>query len=272
MNNIEVTSERQSGGGEQSDLQRLTQLRCRTLNDSRQQCAGGTANLLLGGLSHLPGGVITFTPPQLNAGLGDINTTSANVNGILGGWATISSGAQVVNGIPVATNWATVDASGNIVPYTNHTVYPGSGTIAAIAGPDKNIIFNTSGGPGSSVRVDVDHAPGADAPPTSIRSRSILPTLERREPFGINIGSNTTSFGWASLAVSFLPVFLRSPIRVTNSATERIPGNNPGAQRRAERRHFDRWRRSEHGWRNRFYGGLDQPDRQWLDLLRSRHH
>lgn len=145
--------------------------------------AGGTANVVLGALSHLPGGAVTFTPPKLNAGLGEITTTSTNVNGILGGWATISSGAQVVNGIPVATNFAAVDGSGNMFSYTNFKAYV-SGNIVAIGNAQSNLIFNTSGGVGSSVRVDLDGA----GTTTDLNTL----TINAQPNFGINIGEGNT--------------------------------------------------------------------------------
>jgi fibronectin-binding autotransporter adhesin len=185
--------------------------------------AGGTANLILGNLGHLPGGVVTFTPPTLNAGVGGITTTSTNVNGILGGWATISSGAQVVNSIPVATNYASVNGGGNIVPYTGFLPYA-SGNIATVANAQSNLIFNTSGGFGSSVRVDVDHTPG-NGTVTDINTL----TINAQPNFGINIGSNNTlrlgKFG--AIFLSAVPSTANINYEIGNGTT--ATGSDQGA-------------------------------------------
>jgi autotransporter-associated beta strand protein len=87
---------------------------------------GGTANLLLGALDHDPGGTLTIISPVLTAG-GNVTTTSTNVNGILGGWATLGDGSTVTitgngvaNQIVLGTNFASVDAGGNIVNFTGY--------------------------------------------------------------------------------------------------------------------------------------------------------
>jgi autotransporter-associated beta strand protein len=75
--------------------------------------AGTSGQLLLntGSISGLPGGTVDFTPPGgTQSAANGINTSNANTNGILGGFAT--SGG---------TTWATVNASGDIVPYTSFT-------------------------------------------------------------------------------------------------------------------------------------------------------
>src|SRR6185295_1372526 len=70
-------------------------------------------------------------------GQGKINTTTPNVNGIIGGWATISDGSTPGNRIPSAPqNFASVDASGNIVGYSNYTFY--------VSGLMKNIMWVTN--------------------------------------------------------------------------------------------------------------------------------
>src|SRR4029453_19289837 len=50
----------------------------------------GSATLNLGALMHNAGGVVNFVRPTV----GNINTTTPNTNGIIGGWATVGTGAQ----------------------------------------------------------------------------------------------------------------------------------------------------------------------------------
>ncbi len=73
----------------------------------------------------------------LNGGGGAINLTGsglANTNGILGGWATVGNNA----GFPAIVNdWATLDGSNNVVPYTAYTEVADGGTIAD--GPATNV-------------------------------------------------------------------------------------------------------------------------------------
>ena len=85
--------------------------------------ASGTMNVDLGALDHDVGGTLTIVP----AAAGSLHTSSANVNGILGGWAFISSGASSRN-FYVATNWASVDGSGNIVNFNDYMVYSSAST------------------------------------------------------------------------------------------------------------------------------------------------
>jgi fibronectin-binding autotransporter adhesin len=98
--------------------------------------AGGAANLALGALTHNVGGTVLFLPPAS----GSITTTATNNNGILGGWATIGSGANQ-NGAQLGTNFATVDASGNITNYNGYLNYS-SGLLAGQVGPATNVLFS----------------------------------------------------------------------------------------------------------------------------------
>ncbi len=54
---------------------------------------GGTGVLGLGGITRNAGGTVSFTLPST----GSITTTTANTNGILGGWATVGSSDWAVN-------------------------------------------------------------------------------------------------------------------------------------------------------------------------------
>ena len=111
---------------------------------------GGTVNLGLGALSHSPGGTIAFVTPQTTGG-GHVTTTSANVNGILGGYALISGDANAAttfvdtgHTLITGTNFAAVDGSGNIVNYTGYSNVTASSTVASqIAGSlGANIAIN----------------------------------------------------------------------------------------------------------------------------------
>jgi autotransporter-associated beta strand protein len=141
--------------------------------------AGGGANLLLGGVNHIPGaGVSFFTPAN-----GRINTASPVINGILGGWALIGNPATAaVNGIIPCTNWATVDVNGNIVPATSFFIYA-SGNLAGQVTAQTNLLFGTA--PAGAVMVDVDHS----TPPGSVTDvNSII--LGGTSAYTLTIGSN----------------------------------------------------------------------------------
>jgi fibronectin-binding autotransporter adhesin len=113
----------------------------------RANSAGaGSARITLGALNRDLGGVVNIIPPRVVGGNGDITTTSGIENGIIGGWAMVSDGTVALQGggtgnpIPpaVATNFATVDASGNVIAYTNYTEYAG-GNLGDIAWGTNNI-------------------------------------------------------------------------------------------------------------------------------------
>ena len=124
---------------------------------------GGTVNLALGVLSHSPGGTITFVTPQASGG-GHVTTTSANINGILGGYALIGgdNNAPVIfsdsgHNLITGTNFASVDGSGNIVNYTGYSNVTSSSTVASqIAGSSQpNISINDTAA-ASVVSIDND--------------------------------------------------------------------------------------------------------------------
>ncbi len=112
--------------------------------------AGGTANLSLGALDHDPGGTLTIISPALTGG-GNVTTTSTNVNGILGGWATIGDGSSVTitgNGIPnqiiLGTNFASVDASGNIVNFNGYRALANGELLHNISTAGTNLLISSS--------------------------------------------------------------------------------------------------------------------------------
>jgi autotransporter-associated beta strand protein len=122
--------------------------------------AGGTANLILGQLIPLPGGDVTFVPPTVTGGAGNITTTTTNLNGILGGWAVIGDGSQL-NGMTIGTNWASVDANSNIVNFAGHVVYSTAwGKINGHVTASDNLMIDDagSGGPTATVAFDSDGA------------------------------------------------------------------------------------------------------------------
>ncbi len=77
------------------------------------QSTSGALTIALGALLQNPGGTVDFLSPVGGA----ITTTTANVNGILGGWATTGDNVGANN----TGDWAANDGSGNIVTYTNYT-------------------------------------------------------------------------------------------------------------------------------------------------------
>ncbi len=77
------------------------------------QVGAGAVTLGLGAITQIPGGTVDFT----NTSTGTITTTTANVNGILGGWATVGDSL----GSSTTGDWAANDGNGNVVPYTGYT-------------------------------------------------------------------------------------------------------------------------------------------------------
>ncbi len=95
---------------------------------------GGTANISLGNLTVNPGGTVLFIPPTSGTTTAFTTTASNDASGILGGWATIGNSVTgnltppggfnlSVITIPMGNNYATVNGSGQIVPYIGYTDY-----------------------------------------------------------------------------------------------------------------------------------------------------
>jgi autotransporter-associated beta strand protein len=139
----------------------------------------GSATLNLGALTHNPGGVVNFVRPTI----GNINTTTPNTNGIIGGWATVGTGAQAA-GITVGNEWAAVDGSGNIVPFAGHLNYATGSNIGNVLlyPPGSNVRINN----GSSGDVTVD-TPNAGTT-TDINTLQFSEAAAR----SIRIGTNNT--------------------------------------------------------------------------------
>lgn len=111
---------------------------------------GGTANLDLGALDHDPGGTLTLITPALGGG-GNIITSSTNVNGILGGWATLGDGSavtitgnNVANSIILGTDFASVDPLGHIVNFTGYTPLANGQTIHSISTAAANLLITSA--------------------------------------------------------------------------------------------------------------------------------
>jgi fibronectin-binding autotransporter adhesin len=188
MNGKANTTHSQTFNGTTIDLGE-TQIRANSGN-------GGSANLALGSLTHVIGGVVNVITPALIGGTGNITTTASNVNGIIAGWAMVSDGTVSLQGgttgnpIPpaVATNFASVDATGNIVAYTNYTAYNDAiGSVGSIMFGTNNVLIG-SDVTSDTLRVDADHDPG---PGTTFEVNTI--TFNRSvNNWSLNIGINNT--------------------------------------------------------------------------------
>lgn len=152
--------------------------------------AGGSANLALGALTRNFGGVVNIIPPQLTGGSGNITTSTGTEHGIIGGWAMVSDGTISLQGgtsgtpIPpaVATNFATV-ASGNIISYTNYTVYSNAvGDVANVMSAGNNVLI------GSDVTGNLQVAP--DGAGTTHNVNTL--TFNRGLNWNLNIGAGNT--------------------------------------------------------------------------------
>ena len=80
------------------------------------QVTSGALTLALGAITQSVGGTVDFTRPTGGA----ITTTSPNVNGILGGWATVSNTVSSTT----SGDFAAVDGSGNVTNYTAYNISP----------------------------------------------------------------------------------------------------------------------------------------------------
>ncbi|MBU6409030.1 MAG: hypothetical protein KGR98_01455, partial [Verrucomicrobia bacterium] len=162
LNGAENVAELVMGGGAGADSQAFSST-FSTFGSSLIVATNGagTVNLDLGALSHQAGGTLTFVTPEASGG-GHVHTSTSNVNGILGGWALISGdhntetfytepangGGNHNNGLAhtvfISTNYAAVNASGDIVNYTNWFVATNTSTLAQqlVGMPETNIYFD----------------------------------------------------------------------------------------------------------------------------------
>ncbi len=113
--------------------------------------SGGNYAIATGASELALNGAITLDEPsvfQFNSGGGTINVSNsglANANGILGGFAIISN-----------TTWATINGSGNIVPYASAS-FTAVGQNGGISnGASNNVELTGNGGTGSTINSSVD--------------------------------------------------------------------------------------------------------------------
>jgi fibronectin-binding autotransporter adhesin len=138
----------------------------------------GGLNLHLGAVTHDPNGVVVIVPPTN----GVVTTTSTNINGILGGWASIGDGSQA-RGVYVATDLASVDTNGDIVPFTDYVTHVTGLTIHSQVDATNNFLIDgTSTG---DVAVDTDNA-------ASTTDVNTITSSGRTAGYTINIGTNNT--------------------------------------------------------------------------------
>src|SRR5581483_3814179 len=127
----------------------------------------GLTTLNLGALTHDPNSGLTFfySAPAL----AKITTTSPNVGGILGGWATIAGDAGgpslPSDNLVTGTNWACVDVNGNIVNFNNFYVVNAANhnTLHAAVdwnttGVETNILVGDPSGVAVVATNDIDNA------------------------------------------------------------------------------------------------------------------
>ena len=114
--------------------------------------SGHSATISLGAITP-SGGTLTFVQPAS----GSITTTTANTNGILGGWATSGAAGtptvQTLNSVTVTQGnaFATNDGTGKIIAYTGYNQISGSATLtggsgsAGAIGASSNVQLKFSG-------------------------------------------------------------------------------------------------------------------------------
>jgi fibronectin-binding autotransporter adhesin len=119
----------------------------------RVNSAGAAATLNLGSLTHNKGGVVNFIRPAA----GNITTTTPNTNGILGGWATVGTGATV-GAITVGNEWASVDGSGNVVPFAGHLNYVTGATVPLLPGYSPAANLRVNSGSAGDIAIDTPSA------------------------------------------------------------------------------------------------------------------
>lgn len=104
-----------------------------------------SATLDLGAIGRTSGGTLSFSTLN-DGGTGSVafRTSTANTNGILGGWATTSAAATGTAAV-TATDWAANDGSGNVIAYTGYTDIAQAGVIASSASSNVRIVGSATG-------------------------------------------------------------------------------------------------------------------------------
>lgn len=150
-----------------------------------------TATLALGAITRSNGGALDFN------GTGTSTTTTANTNGILGGWATMNGGAT----------WAANDGNGNIVPFTGYT----NDTWAA--GNNTDVTMSSAPASGSTtntVRFNQAAANTITLSGANVVAGGILVTP--------NVGNNTTTITGGTLSAPNTASFQDLVIQQFNTA------------------------------------------------------
>ena len=111
------------------------------------------------------------------------NASIPNLNGIIGGWATVGTGDSA--------SWASNDGSGNIVPYSAFTTVAAAGTI--VNGSTTNISFTGGNISAPAGTTDVNSVFTADAANRTLTVASGS-TLRLGPKGGIFKSDNTGNF------------------------------------------------------------------------------
>jgi hypothetical protein len=176
-----------------------------------------------------PGSIAIFTP-----GAGGITVpTLTNTNGILGGWATVGG------------DWATKNASNQIVAYTGYTTLTGTPTIASDPASNVRITAGTTG-----------NIALAAAGTTDVNTVQLTDTIRR----DLIIGAGNHAA--ARRARRHFP---------QRRDGDRHRQRHDGDRRSRERRHAHRRRRGRYGRRTGHQFRLQQPE-QWRDQYPSNDH
>ena len=96
----------------------------------------GSVTVNLGNLTDTAGGTVVFIAPAVGT-FTSSNSNAQLINGILGGWATTGPANQTLQSNVAITQgnaYATLDANGNITPYTGYLKVTGTSTLTGMAG------------------------------------------------------------------------------------------------------------------------------------------
>ena len=214
--------------------------------------SGANTTLNLGALTHNAGGALDIAPATTN---GIITTTATNTNGILGAWATVGNTTQ--NNVIQGSDWATVNASGQIVPYTGYTAYT-SGNLNGVV----NASHEFADHPGATAAVVPADADAANRI-TDINTIAFKNTAAWSEPIYLLAMGNTLRLG------KFGGI-MRQDVS-TNGADDYDRRGHACCSGRQwhdwqrEYRHADRRRCRQHARRARLQYRCQQSDRRFGD-------
>jgi autotransporter-associated beta strand protein/parallel beta-helix repeat protein len=139
------------------------------------ETAGGAGQLTLNSLSRTGGGLCQF-----NLSGGAINTSLVNVNGIVGGWAVVSTAASLVNnnGGAGGVNWATING-GAVGAFSSYTSITGNGASIPVES-------------GNNVNITSDGSSADTLSASGITDMSTLYFSTSADNLQLNIGSGQT--------------------------------------------------------------------------------